>query len=477
MPNEFDFQEDGAGQGVDTLDFQPEASAGEMARHVIGTLGRAAADTVAAVPDFIATMAERTDAHLAPDNPLRSQPPGTPRSQYGTGRVAAAIRDAANNVLPAPDPRLSDSFWLTDIPSALGTVGAMVAGGGVAGGAARLGGLEAAGAAVAAGTGMGFAAEFEDAFDRASRLGQSPDEALARSLGYATVAALIENRLGAGRILRRYFPSAEKAFSTLTAKGVATNVAKDLVAGFAEEATQRLAQNAIVAGEFNTTGAFREGAAGAVVEAALGLPGSWVHRHRASRPEALPEPLPATPSPFAQSMDDFRMDVPAEPQTSAVDSDIRFQPADVVADPAEAAATPPGPDAQTGSMGIPMDPGATATPVSTATPQEGGTLEDVTPPADPPSRAPAPLSETEPSVGAAPVSELPTPVAPEPTGELAPVEEWAPVIAAAKGRQVQVQVDTGLGESQTVKMSAPRAIKRQRSLIDVLDQIRDCLTR
>jgi hypothetical protein len=51
------------------------------------------------------------------------------------------------------------------------------------------------------------------------------------------------------------------------------------------------------------------------------------------------------------------------------------------------------------------------------------------------------------------------------------------VIAASKGREVTVQVDIGEGESQSVKMAAPRAIKRQRSLVDVLDQIRNCLTK
>lgn len=456
----------------------PEPTLGEKASHVLGTVGRAAADTVAAFPDMISTLAERTDARLEQGNWMRSNDPKHPgRENYATAKIAQIIRDSANNILPAPDPRMSDSFWLTDVPSAVGTAGAMIAGGGAAAGvtrAAGLGAVAASSAAVAAGTGMGFAAEFEDAFDRATRLGQSPDEALARSLGYATVAAMIENKLGAGRMLRRYFPGAGDAFATLNAKGVAPNIAKDLVAGFAEEASQRLAQNAIVAGQLNTEGAWREGAAGAVAQAAFGLPASFAHRHGntatadplAELPD-VPPPQELGPTPGVE--DDFRMEYTAGEDPSAY--------APPLPEPAQVAEGTPVPDETTdpetpmpsavsrssdeeGSMGIPMDPNADA--AVTGNPATEGT-------------------QGTPDIG----NPISAPVADVAFGqqsqagleELAPVEDWSPVISEAKGKKVTMTVDVGEGETQSVEMSAPRAIKRQRAVVDVLDQIRNCLTK
>jgi hypothetical protein len=276
----------------------PEPTLLEGAKQVVGSFGRAAAGSVAGFVALPGRLAE------AQDVALQRLGVGSGRNPdgYYSPRLAAAITEVADRILPAPDERQQDSFWRTDVPSALGSVGGMFATGGTAsllrGGLAKAGMTTllapAASTAVATGTLTGFGAELEDSLQRATERGDNPDLALAKSLGYATVATLIENKLGAGRLLRRYFPEAEQAAAKLTAWGISKAIGKDILAGYAEEASQRVAQNAIVDETLDPeklgAGANREGLAGAVVEGLVGAPGNFSRRR--GKPAAAPVPAP-----------------------------------------------------------------------------------------------------------------------------------------------------------------------------------------
>jgi hypothetical protein len=270
----------------------PEPTLLEGAKQVVGSFGRAAAGSVAGLVALPGRLAEATDVGL------QRMGVGSGRNPdgYYSPRLAAAITETADQILPAPNQNLAGSFWKSDVPSALGSVAGMLATGGTAslirGGLAKAGAKQilqsASATAVATGTATGFGAELEDALGSALERGDNPDRALAKALGYATVATLIENKLGAGRLLRRYFPDAGTAVDKLTALGVSKEIVKDVAAGFAEEASQRVAQNAIVNETLDPSvlgqGAGREGFAGAVVEGLLGVPGNVSKGFRRSSP-------------------------------------------------------------------------------------------------------------------------------------------------------------------------------------------------
>ena len=114
------------------------------------------------------------------------------------------------NKLPTGQEGEQD-FWLQDVPSGIGQMGSMIA----TGAGAKALGWGAKGAAMIA-SGSGFGMEFDDSMQRAIDRGDSPDKALAKSLGYASLATLIENRAGAGRVIRKYFPSPEEAVKALS---------------------------------------------------------------------------------------------------------------------------------------------------------------------------------------------------------------------------------------------------------------------
>lgn len=131
---------------------------------------------------------------------------------------------------------------------------------------------------------FGFGQEFDDAWERSEARGDSPDERFAKSLGYGSVAALIENKLGAGRIVRKYFPDPATAVKKLTARGVSYEVLKDVLAGGVEEGAQRIAQNVIVGPrdpkqsrltwDNITEGALDEALVGGVVQGVAGIHGT-----------------------------------------------------------------------------------------------------------------------------------------------------------------------------------------------------------
>ncbi len=176
-------------------------------------------------------------------------------------------------------PQSRDSFWFGDVPQGIGNAGFMVAVGALLG--------------PTAGVLTGFGAESDDAFQeeiaRQQKDGETPDvnKAMAKSLGYGTAAAAIEAKLGAGRIIRKLRASfggktAEETAFNAVKNGVSgswlghmlKNSVKEGVAGYSEEALQRLSEDLIVNGTPNFEGMHREGAAGGVVQAILGIPGS-----------------------------------------------------------------------------------------------------------------------------------------------------------------------------------------------------------
>jgi len=183
----------------------------------------------------------------------------------------------ASSVPTLPESR--DSFWFGDVPQGIGNAGAMVGVGAFLG--------------LTAGILSGFGAESDDAFQeelaRQQKDGETPDvnKAMAKSLGYGTAAAAIEAKLGAGRIIRKLRASfggktAEETALNAVRNGISgswlghmlKNSVKEGVAGYSEEALQRLSEDLIVHGKPDLEGMQREGAAGGVVQAILGIPGS-----------------------------------------------------------------------------------------------------------------------------------------------------------------------------------------------------------
>ena len=191
-------------------------------------------------------------------------------------QAGKTVEDATAGALPTlPDSR--EGFWTGDVPQGLGNAASMVGVGLLTG---------PAGAALS-----GFGAEADDAYNEeiarqfANDETVNVDKAFAKSLGYGTVAAAIEAKLGAGRIVR----GLQKRFGGKTVEEVAKRAiengasgtfigrllkhsTKEGVAGFAEESLQRLAEDLIVHGTPNMEGMVREGAAGGVVQALLGIP-------------------------------------------------------------------------------------------------------------------------------------------------------------------------------------------------------------
>lgn len=158
---------------------------------------------------------------------------------------------------------------------------------------AKAAGLGIRGAAAIA-TGLGSGLEFDDAFNRARQRGDDPDTALAKALGYTTASAMIENRLGAGRILKKYFPDPVEAAKKLSAWGIGKATAVSLAVGFGEEGAQRFTQNLIVEGKPSLEGVVEEGAPGGIVQAIAELPANLLRGRGGRVRSSLPRP-PATP--------------------------------------------------------------------------------------------------------------------------------------------------------------------------------------
>ena len=135
--------------------------------------------------------------------------------------------------------------------------------------------------ALTAGASM-FGAEFSDAFNRAvDEQHMDPDEAFLKSMEYAAVSAGIESKFGAGRfaekIGKKLLPSvikemAEKGVSKSALLEFLGGYVPDVLMNFAEEATQRLAQDLIIEGKPRWDQIFKEGAVGGIVAALVGLP-------------------------------------------------------------------------------------------------------------------------------------------------------------------------------------------------------------
>lgn len=215
---------------------------------------------------------------LAENVPMIEAPAPAIPEQHPLYRAGQNLETRLNQAFPQPE---EFSFPRAVVRGA-GQIVPMLAGGA----AAKALGAGAGGAATV-GAGMGVAMEFDDAFERARKRGDSADAAFAKSLGYATLAGLIENKLGAGRILRQMFPNAVDGVKKLTAMGVSKKILGNFVAGGVEEGAQRFAQNWIVEGKPSTEGVLQEAAVGSVVEGVAGLPGAAVTPPAAPTAEPL----------------------------------------------------------------------------------------------------------------------------------------------------------------------------------------------
>lgn len=258
---------------------------GEELAESVGQLGRGALQVV---PSTLRTAGavlsaqpqlevDRLSGAIIPKAPAETAPSPAPEA-HPLYRAAEFIEARTDEALPEPEARdLSH-----DVQRGLGQMGAMLAGGA---------GLRAAGAglrgATAGATALGAVQEFDDAFQRARGRGDDPDTALAKALGYSTVAALIENRLGVGRLMRRFYPNAGDAAKKLTSMGVSKALVGNFVAGGAEEGSQRWVQNLIVEGQPSLEGVHEEALPGAIVQGLIGMPGAAVlpaQQSRAARP-------------------------------------------------------------------------------------------------------------------------------------------------------------------------------------------------
>lgn len=306
------------------------AAAGGAIKTAGSNVARGAGEFVAAVPAFAGTVADytRKKAPWLDLIPLPGESIAEARERYELAKIGGSQsvlkdvseigRESVRNFAPV-EKEFDEQFVAGDVARGLGQVGAMLGTGGVA----ALAGAGVKGATATALT-MGFAAEFEDAFDRSTARGDSADLAMAKSLGYATVASMIENALGAGRLLRKYFGAADPAAvaKKLTSRGVSAAIAKDLAAGMAEEGSQRLSQDLIVDGKPDWEGIKREALAGGVVQALVGAPGNV--RQPRTQAEQTPPPPPAptaTPPPLPPPAAP-----PATPNSASVSSSLVVPP-------------------------------------------------------------------------------------------------------------------------------------------------------
>jgi hypothetical protein len=196
--------------------------------------------------------------------------------QKSSPNVATRLGDAIDETFQRAFPQPEQPGLEHGVAQGVGNLAGMLATGGA---------LKAAGAGVGAvtagATAMGGVSEFDDAFNRSVQRGDDSDTAFAKSLGYASVAMLIENKLGAGRLLRQYFPDALTAAKKLTALGVSKAVAGNVLAGAIEETSQAVAQDVIVDEKLPTAESvgqnfMQEGLPGAIIEGGFGLPGAVV---------------------------------------------------------------------------------------------------------------------------------------------------------------------------------------------------------
>lgn len=221
----------------------------------LGEFGKGVAGIVPAAMKAVAALQHSMDqGYEEGDIPPEARP---------TFKAATAVEKFEEKILPSPT---NPDIW-HGVAQGGGQVAQMLAGGA----AAKAAGAGMAGMTALAST-MGGIQEFGDAYEMSRNRGDDPDTALAKSLGYATVAGLIENKLGAGRILRKYFPSPAEAVKKLTALGVSKTLLGNFVAGGLEEGSQRFAENWIVDGKPSMEGVMDEAGPGAIVEGIAGIP-------------------------------------------------------------------------------------------------------------------------------------------------------------------------------------------------------------
>lgn len=221
----------------------------------LGEFGKGVAGIVPAAMKAVAALQHSMDqGYEEGDIPPEARP---------TFKAATAVEKFEEKILPSPT---NPDIW-HGVAQGGGQVAQMLAGGA----AAKAAGAGMAGMTALAST-MGGIQEFGDAYEMSRNRGDDPDTALAKSLGYATVAGLIENKLGAGRLLRRYFPTAKEAVQKLTALGVSKTLLGNFIAGGLEEGSQRWAENLIVEGRPSMEGVLEEAGPGAIVEGIAGIP-------------------------------------------------------------------------------------------------------------------------------------------------------------------------------------------------------------
>lgn len=226
------------------------------------------------------------------------------------GDSARAVDEFVQDFTPV-NPELADSWLATYIPQGLGQVGTMLVPGAAFFKAAQ-GFKTAAGVAQAAGKateaaqllakaakvetagkvalyGLMGGAEGNDAYQRSIGEGDDHVEAVAKSLGYASVAAAIENKFGTGLLIRRMegLMGREAAGKMLAEKGITQRTLQDMGMGAFEEGTQRAAQDLIVTGQLDPSGIGTEAGVGGIIQGLVGLPMNIAQRSMSPQQKAV----------------------------------------------------------------------------------------------------------------------------------------------------------------------------------------------
>ena len=345
-----------AGRAAELAPPEPAANvAGGITRPVVTPELRA---------QFDATVAAR--ANETPEEKL-ARVEGNPAVQWGRD-VMAATEEAVPTL---PGDR---NTFLTQAAQGLGTSAGGVASAVVAGPAGAIASM--------------WSAEADDAFEREVQRQKDAKEpinlekAFAKASGYATIASLIEGGLGVGyvaRHLKRAFggtvsQAAEEAARRGGLSKFIEGLSRAVGSGYAEEASQRLAQDLIVDGRPNWSAINQEGLVGAFVQGVADAPASareaW-GGSPAERSRVLARNRPVLPL-ANEAADDIEVITPPPDITPTGPRPAPPSPA-----PAPPAGPPsPAPAPPAGSSAVPVMKPGESTPGGTPVPEDPASIDE-----------------------------------------------------------------------------------------------------
>jgi hypothetical protein len=192
----------------------------EKAKEAAKSLTRAFATGISSLPKGVAQGAS------ALSKLLRSEEADKDLQDYATYQYGKAIDDWAERTFPQ-DPRVADSFWVSELPAGFGSMAAFLAGG--------VGAKALKGSTIAATVLMGSAAEGSSQYEAALRAGAPEDD--------AQLAAALGNLVGVSeavpifRIFRRFNRASGGEFGRTM-----NRVVREGLTGSAENAIQEMFQ-------------------------------------------------------------------------------------------------------------------------------------------------------------------------------------------------------------------------------------------